>query len=622
MGPRITGRVVDERGRPVEGAAVGLYSLRAMQRLVDVNEFLDRPPQRSDARGRFSISTGRAGSEARLVIAAPRRQCCSIELSKRLLSQGGNVGETTLVPGSRLLGRVQDAEGKGIAGARVGVWSNLDEHLVSRIRAVSGATSDAQGKFHVPCTPRRGLKVVVSARGFAPQSRFVIAKAPTFVLERTGIVRGKVVDGRGRPIAGVHLGTVTVASRVWPQFSVSDSTGAFEINVPNAPRFRIAGFESKPPYRDFSSGLLHGAHSNLRIRPTNGLVANPRKIELRALPLGHSKGATARPEQSATRSDRSDWQRLSFELQGELPRNGRYLLSFRGVAQHGHRSALQMNPLARIEERVLHGEERKVIALVAPGSAIDIFVRRASRFRVGWVTSKLIGRVRARQPDQEIVLPDLRCVVMRGSVMLPATVPHGRVAVAATRLPQNVRRFAWLPALASLTPTGDFTLELPPGRYQLQLIDLATGIVFHTENSEHSTEDLAPMLRPEVHWLDINCKAQDRKSVVVAGHYDVELERPRGGTCRAMLSAQMSRQNATRGIVRIRRGLASQRWLLPRGPIRISVHRRFDALVPLRRAGSQRAIATKSCEIAGAEHSILFEIPAAPSDQELLRQSK
>lgn len=134
-----------------------------------------------------------------------------------------------------LSGQVVDASGrKPIPGALV--WASADPGAFVR--------TDAEGRFQVTAPGRRRFDLEILAPGYllkktlVARPQLVSRKAGTLALERAGTLRGKVVDPRGRPLAGAAVVAVPEGALGNRAFSpsdpvadrvVSDAQGRFEL---------------------------------------------------------------------------------------------------------------------------------------------------------------------------------------------------------------------------------------------------------------------------------------------------------------------------------------------------------------------------------------------------------
>lgn len=187
----LEGRVFDGKGRPLAGATLtlggsGLWPPRSIE---------------TDAEGRFRWPHVPAGvyelraSSGRLV--AP-------PLQGLILDAGAHrVFAFQLEPGWALTGRVIDARsGQPISGARITLVSGplgLVPHH---------AQTGAQGRFELPALVGDEQSIHVQADGYvaAGPLRYREADSPVRVrLDPAGVIEGRIVDGRGRPIAGARV---------------------------------------------------------------------------------------------------------------------------------------------------------------------------------------------------------------------------------------------------------------------------------------------------------------------------------------------------------------------------------------------------------------------------------
>jgi protocatechuate 3,4-dioxygenase beta subunit len=162
----LTGRVVDEAGRPVEGVEVELWSQEG--------DFAD--PAREPLDG-ASLRTGPDGSYG-----TPR----SFRIDRRYRVKAGGrglsrdwsewvrfrPGEKSLLPdlvvgrARSLQGQIADRQGKPVPGARVSVVSDDESRPVT--------TADEQGRFRLECPPARGAAFLFAgASGFRFAGRLI-----------------------------------------------------------------------------------------------------------------------------------------------------------------------------------------------------------------------------------------------------------------------------------------------------------------------------------------------------------------------------------------------------------------------------------------------------------------
>ena len=112
--------------------------------------------------------------------------------------------ETPSEPMTEVLGRVLDADGRAIAGARVAVVDGMPMFTDRTLRVVT----DAEGGFH--CAIRSsGATLVVEAAGYAPSSRYLVASEIEtrldIALKRGRPLRFRIQSRGGAPIDGARV---------------------------------------------------------------------------------------------------------------------------------------------------------------------------------------------------------------------------------------------------------------------------------------------------------------------------------------------------------------------------------------------------------------------------------
>ncbi|HZL99591.1 MAG TPA: hypothetical protein VFD43_04990 [Planctomycetota bacterium] len=242
---RFSGRVVDERGHPVEGAVVvhlpDVRTLRAMGIWFDINEVMrfTAEQQARFARG-SSDSEGRFRFDARFVVASNPNASEWVwtrdpslvvvhpgyALRAHLCSgfNGGDYdsGDIAIEPGCRLVGRVVDERGRPISSAHI--WP-IQDGLIRPVSATTrddrgsarlpeqflGASSDANGHFAIEGLWWGGVRGWATApQHLAAELQVSVVASETtdygdIVLRGGGRIVGRVVDGGSRPVAGARV---------------------------------------------------------------------------------------------------------------------------------------------------------------------------------------------------------------------------------------------------------------------------------------------------------------------------------------------------------------------------------------------------------------------------------
>jgi hypothetical protein len=220
----VTGLVVDLQGRPVAGAEV--WGLSYQEKAG---------PTRSDADGRFRLPALKADKPVTIWADAPglareRRDDVHIYPGK-----DRDIGRLTLLPGTRIRGRVVDAQGKPVARANIKL--KLYRHQLGHTISSQGTewtfAADGDGRFATPPLPAGSGNFSLSAPGKV--RTFVGRKAePGTPVEDLGDitlpdempVAGVVTDGEGKPAPGVEV----IPDYDWENSVKTDEGGRFTVH--------------------------------------------------------------------------------------------------------------------------------------------------------------------------------------------------------------------------------------------------------------------------------------------------------------------------------------------------------------------------------------------------------
>ncbi|HVG10366.1 MAG TPA: carboxypeptidase regulatory-like domain-containing protein [Thermoanaerobaculia bacterium] len=204
LGPAapISGQVVDEAGKPVEGAKIGTVTNPAEYRNGIENKWAWSGPD-----GRFVLRRLPAGRIHALAAVkegfAPARQLCDATAPVRL----------TLRRGTLAVGRVVDEQGQPVAGVELTLVPADEQDLTPRPAIDFSAVSDAKGSFRMPNVSAGQFDLLASRPGFTSTTLAGIlipeSEAQADVGEVTllpgAAIEGIVVDERDKPVQGVQV---------------------------------------------------------------------------------------------------------------------------------------------------------------------------------------------------------------------------------------------------------------------------------------------------------------------------------------------------------------------------------------------------------------------------------
>ncbi len=252
-GSRISGRVVDERGKPVAGAQLRGESLDPSAGDSSPDDLVGTSSAKavSNEEGRFEIQVTRDGTAGLLIV--PLDHCMKhIDVG----SKRGDLGDIVLSPGLSIHGLVLDATGRPLEG----LWVNLTPVNAEREASYEekrSSKSDDRGEFRTrPLSPGKySVEVETKATGAiekAKYANFHNAPPPALFLKQVievaegvdtpfviqavphVLVRGRFFNSKGEPRAS-HQQNLWARMNDEPVFAnstVPGEDGWFEFKVP------------------------------------------------------------------------------------------------------------------------------------------------------------------------------------------------------------------------------------------------------------------------------------------------------------------------------------------------------------------------------------------------------
>jgi beta-lactamase regulating signal transducer with metallopeptidase domain/peroxiredoxin/protocatechuate 3,4-dioxygenase beta subunit len=227
QGTTIGGIVKDEAGHPIEGAAIGVYAPPTEYEGTTNTFSLGELKTDAEGRWRLDVAPQNLGGVS-LIVEHPHYRRNGGMVSRNLDSV------TVLKKGLTVTGRVVDGAGRPIKGARAFLG-----HDRFGPNPPTGTTNE-RGEFTLENCDLGASIITVQAGGFAPRIQDVRVEERTSpveiqLAEPGSVLRGKVVDIAGKPVAGAWFGAESWRGHQSIQFQVaSDKDGRFEWK--NAPR--------------------------------------------------------------------------------------------------------------------------------------------------------------------------------------------------------------------------------------------------------------------------------------------------------------------------------------------------------------------------------------------------
>lgn len=216
----LTGQVLDDKGAPLAGAVIDLYTAKPRVGLPVTCPSCYRDCAKStktDSQGRFSIGDLDPVLLFRVLVLAPGRRAVLTELIDPLKTELEVKLEplpADLPPDHMLKGRVLDERGKPLAGAVVsptGAKTN-DKRWLGRLPGVDeAAVTDADGRFVITSQePKLGLDLQASAPGYAdfPSQLFDLDGSEHEIRMRRGASIAGRLTYEGQPVKRRAIGIV------------------------------------------------------------------------------------------------------------------------------------------------------------------------------------------------------------------------------------------------------------------------------------------------------------------------------------------------------------------------------------------------------------------------------
>ncbi|MFN2386367.1 MAG: carboxypeptidase regulatory-like domain-containing protein [Thermoanaerobaculia bacterium] len=224
FGGTVSGRLLDESGKPVAGAKVTWAPYRAEeQKLLDLTRGQEPAPSgevTTGADGRFRVTLEKPGALSSIRIAMPAL-FAFIE-GPFDSTETTDLEDIQLPAVETVTGKVTDESGKPVAGAKVrlGPLGLFEED----VRFYGEGATGADGGFSVSA-PEDARDLTVRATGFAPFRRMRMERkgaGEKINLKRGGTVRGTVLDAAGQPAAGAVVVSGELAAE-------TDASGAYRL---------------------------------------------------------------------------------------------------------------------------------------------------------------------------------------------------------------------------------------------------------------------------------------------------------------------------------------------------------------------------------------------------------
>ena len=416
-------RALDEHGAPIEAAGV------AVAAWPTTDQALREPLATSDADGRirFRVTIAAGISQGTLLLAARGHSSFRYQLWRApfplVTGPRMDIGDVRLPRGHTMTGRVRDANGDPVAGARV-IGSDLLAPAPLFQAYASHARTDERGVFVLRSTVGHAMALKVQADGYYELELADVRPGTPLdlTLATSGYYAGRAVNAEGQPFNGF----LRINSEYFdPQFAPHDvRDGAFRVPVRRRGRCRLTLFDQTAQIAG-ESALLDGPNEQIEIESNAG--EDSELFVVRAVD-GETGEAVTAFRASAVWHARTlePWmvQMLQWNMQTAVADGG-----------------------ARLQPDAMAGDEALVLVL-ADGYAPAL--HREHEFR----------------PGEDCAIKLSRGATVTGRVVDEAT-GEGMAAVAVEAILPDQNGLQW-PAEAITAADGTFRLvDLPAGRCRL-----------------------------------------------------------------------------------------------------------------------------------------------------------
>jgi hypothetical protein len=220
----VTGVVVDLQGRPVAGAEVWGVAYREKC-----------GPTRSGGDGRFRLPDLKFDKRVTVWADAPGLARERRDDVRIFPGTDRDLGRLTLLPGTRIAGRVVDAQGKPLAGAAIDLEHYRHElgHTISSQGTEWTLSAGADGRFTTPPLPAGSGHFTFVAPGKVRTFVQKTAEPGTpaidlgdITLADEKLVTGVVTDAEGKPAPGVEV----IPDYDYENAAKSDKDGRFTVH--------------------------------------------------------------------------------------------------------------------------------------------------------------------------------------------------------------------------------------------------------------------------------------------------------------------------------------------------------------------------------------------------------
>ncbi|MFH2003021.1 MAG: carboxypeptidase-like regulatory domain-containing protein [Planctomycetota bacterium] len=228
----ITGRTVDEKGKPVSGATITLHRGGTSLVFYRPAETQSEAQGTSGNDGRFELVVPHEGGEFTVIARHPDFSEAFYSPLNVRLGDGARVPDMVLGSGTIVNGLVSDFYGNPIEGAQVRIEDPIIESALAQAGEAQRLTTATgpSGIYRFEDLSLRTFKISASAKGYSTQqvsSNLLFEKARekviNFKLTKGRSIAGQVVDQESRPVGSAEIKATLYGGKEYSSFGCARS---------------------------------------------------------------------------------------------------------------------------------------------------------------------------------------------------------------------------------------------------------------------------------------------------------------------------------------------------------------------------------------------------------------
>jgi beta-lactamase regulating signal transducer with metallopeptidase domain/uncharacterized GH25 family protein len=307
-----SGKVTEKgTGKPIQGATVTVRRTLYGDPTIQGEKIIQETKHQTDAQGKytFTIPPDQAAQTylyIELDVSAPMHASHSnFGYSFAMIRKNEKLGgrpffeHVELEPGELLTGQIQTPDGKPAAGIKVTAYSKADVSNFREYGSFAYARTDAKGKFQIVIIKGGEAAYWLLPAKYAPSTHVMKKRGDQglFVLQEGIRLKGKLLDAKGKPLAGLYVNAERQRERSNDEIlqrvagmvrrsAVTNAKGEFELAPLPLGEYRVKpdehGYEPSSDTRRQPRRPLPAVFLPQKVTLKDG--EKPEKLEVRAVP--------------------------------------------------------------------------------------------------------------------------------------------------------------------------------------------------------------------------------------------------------------------------------------------------------------------------------------------------